>query len=78
MRKGTPNEIFRAELQKLVNEKNNDHTKIYTDATRRVKEGRKSKIRGRNRSEINTKKDKRTIINIQLPTTGVTGVIFTD
>jgi hypothetical protein len=28
---GTLNEIFRAEFQELVNEKYNDHTRIYTD-----------------------------------------------
>jgi hypothetical protein len=32
---------------------------------RRVKEGKKSRIRDRNRSSINTNKDKRPIINIQ-------------
>jgi hypothetical protein len=54
------------------------------------KEGRKSRIRGR-QSAINTKKDKRLIIKIQgvtrshhrsntkaIPTTGIRGVIFTD
>jgi hypothetical protein len=65
MRKGTPNEIFRAEFQELVNEKYNDLDK---DPHRRVQKGRKSRIRGRNRSAINTKKDKRPIINIQRET----------
>jgi hypothetical protein len=59
MIKETPNEIFRAEyIQELVIEKYSDHTRIYT-------EGRKSEIRGPNRSAINTKKNKRPIINIQ-------------
>jgi hypothetical protein len=31
MRKGTLNEIIRAEFQELVNEKYNDHIRIYTD-----------------------------------------------
>jgi phage portal protein BeeE len=31
MRKGTPNEKFRAEFQELVHEKYNDHTRICTD-----------------------------------------------
>jgi hypothetical protein len=36
MRKGTPNEIFRAEFQELVNEKYNDHTtRIYTDGSKK-------------------------------------------
>jgi hypothetical protein len=35
MRKGTPNEIFRADFQKLVNEKYNDHTRIYTDGSKK-------------------------------------------
>jgi PHD/YefM family antitoxin component YafN of YafNO toxin-antitoxin module len=29
MRKGTPNEIFRAEFQELVNQKYNKHSRIY-------------------------------------------------
>jgi hypothetical protein len=39
MRKGTPNEIFRAKFQELLNEKYNDHTRIYsyTDGSRRKK-----------------------------------------
>jgi hypothetical protein len=34
MRKGTPNEKFRAEFQELVNEKHNNHTRIYTDGSK--------------------------------------------
>jgi hypothetical protein len=34
MGKGIPNEIFRAEFQKLVNEKYNDHIRIYTDGSK--------------------------------------------
>jgi hypothetical protein len=30
MKKGTPNEIFLAEFQELINEKYHDHTRIYT------------------------------------------------
>jgi hypothetical protein len=74
IRKGTPNKIFRAEFHK--------------DLHQRVKEGSKSRIRGRNESAINTKKDKRPSIFTteqeavidaiqKLPTTGVRGVIFT-
>jgi hypothetical protein len=37
MRKGTPNKIFHAEFQELVNEKYNDHTRIYTDGSKRKK-----------------------------------------
>jgi hypothetical protein len=73
---------FRAEFQELVNDKYNDYTRIYI-LQRRVKEVRKSSIRGRNRAAINTKKEKRSTINIQrgtqkLPTMEVRGVIFTD
>jgi hypothetical protein len=40
MRKGTLIEIFRAEFQKLVNEKYNDHTRIHTDGSKKEeKEG---------------------------------------
>jgi hypothetical protein len=40
MRKGTPNEIFRAEFQELVNEKYKDYTRIYTDGSKKEeKEG---------------------------------------
>jgi hypothetical protein len=35
MRKGTPNQIFRAEFQELVNEKYNDHTRISTDGSKK-------------------------------------------
>jgi hypothetical protein len=35
MRKRTPNKIFRAEFQELVNEKYNDHARIYTDGTKK-------------------------------------------
>jgi disulfide oxidoreductase YuzD len=35
MRKGTPNEIFRTKFQELVNEKNIDHTRIYTDGSKK-------------------------------------------
>jgi hypothetical protein len=35
MRKGTPNEIFRAKFQELLNEKFNDHTRIYTDGSKK-------------------------------------------
>jgi hypothetical protein len=35
MRKGTPNEILRAEFQQLVKEKYNDHTRIYTDGPKK-------------------------------------------
>jgi hypothetical protein len=35
MRKGTPNEIFRAEFQELVKEKYNDHTRIYSDGPKK-------------------------------------------
>jgi disulfide oxidoreductase YuzD len=38
MRKGTPNEMFRAELQELVNEKYNDHTRIYIDGSKKEEE----------------------------------------
>jgi hypothetical protein len=31
MRKGIPNETFHAKFQELVNEKYNDHTRIYID-----------------------------------------------
>jgi hypothetical protein len=37
----------------------------HKDLHRRVKEGRKRRIRGHNKSAINTKKDKRPLINIQ-------------
>jgi hypothetical protein len=60
MRKGTPNEMFREEFPELVNEKYNDHTRIYTDGSKK-----KKRIRSCNRSAINTKNDKRPIINIQ-------------
>jgi hypothetical protein len=39
MRERTPNEIFRAEFQKLVNEKHNDHTKIYTGGSKKEENG---------------------------------------
>jgi hypothetical protein len=35
VRKGTPNEIIRAEFQELVNEKYNDYTSIYTDGSKK-------------------------------------------
>jgi hypothetical protein len=35
MRQGTPNEIFRTEFQELVKEKYNDHTRIYTDGSKK-------------------------------------------
>jgi hypothetical protein len=35
MGKGIPNEIFRAKFQELVNEKYNDHIRIYTDGSKR-------------------------------------------
>jgi hypothetical protein len=35
MRKGTPNEIFRAEFQELANEKYNDHPRIYIDGSKK-------------------------------------------
>jgi hypothetical protein len=54
MRKGTPNEIFRAEFQEMVK----------GPGQRR----KLSRIRGRNRSAINTKKDKRPIISVQRAT----------
>jgi hypothetical protein len=34
MIKGTPNEMFRAEFQELLNEKYNNHTRIYTDGSK--------------------------------------------
>jgi hypothetical protein len=55
--------MFRAEFQELLNEKYNNHTRIYTDGSK--------KERAPNRSAINTKEDNRPIINIQkLPTMG--------
>jgi hypothetical protein len=36
MRKGTPNEIFSAEFQKLANEKYNDHTRIHTYGSKKA------------------------------------------
>jgi hypothetical protein len=35
MRKRTPIEIFRAEFQELLNEKYNNHTRIYTDGSKK-------------------------------------------
>jgi hypothetical protein len=62
MRKGKPNEIHHTEFQELLNKKYNDHT-ISTPIGQRRK--KKKRIHGHNRSAINTKKDKRPIINIQ-------------
>jgi hypothetical protein len=35
MRKGSPNQEFRAEFQKKINEKYNDQTRIYTDGSKK-------------------------------------------
>jgi hypothetical protein len=35
MKKGTPNEIFHAEFEEPANEKYHDHTKIYTEGSKK-------------------------------------------
>jgi ribonuclease HI len=87
MRKGTPNEIFRAEFQELINEKYNDHTRIYTDGP--VKEEKvgyafetnqqSTRRRIRDQSSIFSAEQEAIIDAIQkLPTAGVRRVIFSD
>jgi ribonuclease HI len=87
MRKGTPNEIFRAEFQELVNEKYNDPTKVYTDESKKEEKVGYAVIidqqstwkRIRDQSSIFSAEQEAVRGAIQkLPTTGVRGVIFTD
>jgi disulfide oxidoreductase YuzD len=87
MRKGTPNEIFRAEFQELVNEKYNDHTRIYIDGSKKKEEVGYAvvTVQQSTRKRI---KDQSSIISAEqkpikgaihkLSTTGVRRVIFTD
>jgi hypothetical protein len=88
LRKGTPNEIFRAEFQELVNEKYNEHTRIYTDdgskkeekvgyAVVTDQESTQRKIRDQS-SKLSAEQEAIIGAVQKLPTTGVRGVIFTD
>jgi hypothetical protein len=78
-RKGTPNEIFRAEFQELVNEKFNDHTRIYSDGSNKeekvgyavVTDQHSTRRRIRDQSSIFSAIQK-------LPTTVIREVIFTN
>jgi ribonuclease HI len=75
MKKGTPNELFYAKFQELVIEIYNNHTRVYTDGSK--KESTRRKIR--DQSSIFSAKQEAIIGAIQkLPTTGVREVIFTD
>jgi ribonuclease HI len=77
MRKGTPNEVLRAEF----------HTRIFTDESKKeekvgytvVTDQQSTRRRIRDHSSISSAEQEATIDAIQkLPTTGVRGVIFTD
>jgi hypothetical protein len=46
MSEGTPNKICRAGFQELVNEKYNDHTKFYTDGSKKLPQYRSYRQRG--------------------------------
>jgi ribonuclease HI len=83
MKKGTPNEMFRAEFQELVNEKYNDHTRIYTDGSKKEEKVGYAVVTDQqstwNQSSIFSVEQEAIIGALQkLPTTGVRGVIFTD
>jgi flagellar motor protein MotB len=87
MGKGIPNEIFRAEFQELVNEKYNDHTRIYTDGSKKeenvgyavVTDQQSTRRSIRDQSSMFSTEQEAIIGAIQkLLTTGVRGVIFTD
>jgi hypothetical protein len=77
MRKGTPNEIFRAEFQELVNKKYNDHTRIYTDGSKKEEKVWYAVVT--DQQSIFSVEQEAIIDAIQkLPKTGVRSVILTD
>jgi ribonuclease HI len=87
MRKRTPNKIFRAKFQELVNEKYKDHTRIYTERSQQEEkvgyavgtDQQSTRRTIRDQSSIFSAEQEASIGAIQkLPTTGVRGVIFTD
>jgi ribonuclease HI len=86
LKKGTPNEIFCAEFQELVNEKSNDHARIYTDGSKKeekvgyavVTDQQSTQIRIGDQSSKVSAEQEAIIGAIQkLPIAGVRGVIFT-
>jgi hypothetical protein len=79
MRKGAPNEIFRAEFQELVNEKYNDHTKIFTVGSKKEEKVGYAVVTNQ-QSTRRRRCHKSSIFSAEQEATdnGVRGVIYTD
>jgi hypothetical protein len=79
MRKGAQNEIFRAEFQELVNEKYNDHTRIFTVGSNK-KEKVGYAVVTNQQSTRRRRSHKSSIFSAEQEATdnGVRGVIYTD